>query len=164
MMSLIREYILAAADPSETQRLIREHPELLESSYDVALARLIEGASRTGDWESVEFLTGRRQLLDECRRLGIEAALIKYESYVLVAQFVEAPDPESKLRVIEENPQIMDGGDIALHEMIDAARGQGDAEALRHFERHLWLLVTSKVDGPRNAFAAAFGNRPQRGR
>jgi tetratricopeptide (TPR) repeat protein len=164
LLSLIEAYLSAASDPQETQRVIREHPELLDPSVDVALARMIDDARRTGDEETVNILIGRRQLLDECRRLGIRAALSRYEAYVLVRRFVEAPDPPSKLRVIEENPQILKDGDIALHQLIDAAQQAGNQEAVHLFEQHLWLLVTSQADGPRKAFAAAFGKRWQRGR
>jgi hypothetical protein len=155
---IVAEFVGAAASVADTRRVITEHPELLQPSADLLLARMIEGARRSHDDDSVRILTGRRQLLDECRRLGVAGAMIKYQSYVMVNGFLAAQTPASKLRYVLGHPEILEGAhDIVLYQLIDQARQAGDANAARFFEQHLWLLTMSRQEGPQQAFARAFG-------
>src|SRR5256885_2525495 len=104
LMTLLSEYILASTGPDETERVLLSYPGLLGPAVDVALGELIRNAQTRGDPEEIRILTGRRELLNECRRLGVHGAMIKVHAYNLVRLFVEASSPAAKQRVLEQNP------------------------------------------------------------
>ncbi|MBN1485908.1 MAG: hypothetical protein JXA37_14440 [Chloroflexia bacterium] len=61
----------------ESKEMLESHPELLAPPSDSELARMIDYAQDRQDEETVDMLQEHRQLLQRCRRVGLQAAFLE---------------------------------------------------------------------------------------
>jgi hypothetical protein len=57
-----------------SQRIVEAHPELLSDEADQLLSQLVAIAGQQGDAQAEGAFTEHRQLLAQCRQVGVEAA------------------------------------------------------------------------------------------
>ncbi len=144
---------------AEARRILEAHPELLSDEADMMLGDLIQFTRRQGDKRVVPLFEERRALLRRCREVGIDQAFAEIERRVsslleVVKSFTTARTWDEARRIVESHPELLtDEADALLEALIEAARTQGNAGAVRGLEEHRALLRRCREVGITQAFA-----------
>jgi tetratricopeptide (TPR) repeat protein len=123
LLSLFRQ-ILDTQFWSESQKIIEDHPELLEGDAETLLGVMIEGSSKQNEKQDIETI---QVLLRRCREIGIEAAFLEVvHTYLRIRQDLQVP-PELEKDVREngalgqeskKNPTILPKQIALLESML----------------------------------------------
>ena len=137
---------------NESQRIVEQHPELLDEEADKLLTQLIQAAKNQGDQNAVDLFQEHQELLRACRVKGIsqafaekmgtlpedlEAAAAQLPPEVrevleeLARSGVEIRTPEDLQRALENRPDLREKLEAAQRKMQEGAAGGRVAAGLR---------------------------------
>ena len=169
--------LMEADSPAALLRVARDHPILLTPEAEARFQEGVQSARALGAEEMAQAMEEHYRILRETWRAAQESGLSPEQAIAaaegveaLVRQAPEAADPlalaqalqdfiqaptwDESRRVLEEHPELLtDEADSLLTQLANAARAQGDEDAVRLFEEHRALLRRSRQVGVAQAFA-----------
>ncbi len=125
-------------------------PAVLSDDPQAALRQMAERATAEMEWLRQEDPERYRELEQSMQRTA-EAAITLLP---IMQQFMEASTWAGSRHIVEQHPELLaNEADALLGNLIEAARAQGDADAVRVFEEHRELLRRCREEDVARAFA-----------
>ncbi len=155
---------LQARSPEEHRAFLEAHPELLSDEALDLLERLVEEAPDPQTRQKLSFFLNLHR---RAREVGFDRAFTEAAKDTVsnlahgLEKFLTAPTWAETRRVLETHPELLSDPDLSLLErLLEEARQQGDADAVRFFEQHRDLLRRAREMGLERAFAELTKSQP----
>src|SRR3954451_1212443 len=140
LKALLVRFLSTMSEPAQLQRLIEGNPEILGNEFDILMVQVAAELRHNGDNDGAQIVDRYRELVAECRRLGVKAAFIKANAYALMGGFLQASDPDDKIAYLRAHPELDDTVTrAALYQAIDKAEEADDQASLMLLRRNLLL-------------------------
>lgn len=158
LMKLIAAFV-NAPDWEASKALVTAEPRLLDPAIDHQFEGLISAAQAQQNLQMAHHLQIHRNLLNNARGMGIEAAfrLISEQPdealLTALSAFVGAEDWAASRRVLEANPMLLSTqAESLMEQSIQSYLSQDDQDTAYHLSMHLAVLRSAREVGYAEAF------------